>query len=178
MQHRYAVAHGGSTKPSDPRFSGCPIHLPHLGVVDLAAFTVFRRTKLWLSAAPADVIGAACASGRPVGRLGLSDDEGWPLCVRAPAPNRMDSHYSLMATDRRFPVVHGGEPGSPAQPFHVGHGPGMSARGVGLLGPVELGRTRRTRDRNPYSVPQPRSRAVPNRQCSAPLHVEIRPGCF
>lgn len=57
------------------------------GVVDAdAIFTMFRRAKLWLDAIPADVIAAACISGLLNGRLGLSDDMGWPLCASVRPP--------------------------------------------------------------------------------------------
>src|SRR5580658_8580357 len=51
------------------------------GVVDAdAIFTMFRRAKLWLDAIATDVMTQACVSGVLNGRLGLSDDKGWPLC--------------------------------------------------------------------------------------------------
>jgi hypothetical protein len=50
-------------------------------------FTMFRRAKLWLEAIPEPVIAAASRSGVLVGRLGLTDPKGNPLCasVRPPA---------------------------------------------------------------------------------------------
>ena len=57
------------------------------GVVDEAGvFTMFRRAKLWLDAVPAETIGAACTSGLLIGRLGLSDEAGWPLCASVRPP--------------------------------------------------------------------------------------------
>jgi len=59
------------------------------GVVDAdvdPAFTMFRRAKLWLDAVPTDVVRAACRSGMLVGRLGLSDEAGWPLCASVRPP--------------------------------------------------------------------------------------------
>lgn len=57
------------------------------GVVEAAAaFTMFRRAKLWLDAVPAETIGAACTSGLLIGRLGLSDEAGWPLCASVRPP--------------------------------------------------------------------------------------------
>lgn len=57
------------------------------GVVDAAAvFTMFRRAKLWLNAVPPEVLRAASPSGTLIGRLGLSDDEGWPLCASVRPP--------------------------------------------------------------------------------------------
>lgn len=61
------------------------------GVVDGEDhFTMFRRAKLWLDAVPDDVMGAACQDGALLtGRLGLSDDHGWPLCASV-RPPRID----------------------------------------------------------------------------------------
>ncbi|RDH76442.1 monooxygenase [Mycolicibacterium moriokaense] len=48
---------------------------------------MFRRAKLMLDAVPADVLANAVESGTLVGRLGLTDAKGQPLCaaVRPPA---------------------------------------------------------------------------------------------
>jgi hypothetical protein len=51
------------------------------GVVDAGAFTMFRRAKLWLDAVPGEVMAPAVEGGVLVGRRGLSDDHGWPLCA-------------------------------------------------------------------------------------------------
>lgn len=84
----------GSSSPTvdlrGPQIQGSPgkrfIYLTW-GVVDSAAvFTMFRRAKLWLDAVPAEVVRAACASGLLIGRLGLSDDKGWPLCASVRPP--------------------------------------------------------------------------------------------
>jgi hypothetical protein len=57
------------------------------GVVDDGrAFTMFRRAKLWLDAVPTGVAKAAQAGGLLIGRLGLSDDRGWPLCAAVRPP--------------------------------------------------------------------------------------------
>jgi Family of unknown function (DUF5990) len=57
------------------------------GVVDSpGSFTMFRRAKVWLAAVPEEVMGAACREGVLVGRLGLSDDRGWPLCASVRPP--------------------------------------------------------------------------------------------
>jgi hypothetical protein len=57
------------------------------GVVDdVGTFVMFRRAKLWLDAVPAPVMEAACAAGLLIGRLGLSDDHGWPLCASVRPP--------------------------------------------------------------------------------------------
>ncbi|WP_235455309.1 DUF5990 family protein [Streptomyces olivochromogenes] len=58
------------------------------GTVDEAgAFTMFRRAKLMLDAVPADVLDAAARSGLLVGRLGLTDARGNPLCARVVPPH-------------------------------------------------------------------------------------------
>lgn len=54
-------------------------------------FTMFRRAKLWLDAVPATVMRAACDRGVLVGRLGLSDDKGWPLCAAVRPPRIVGS---------------------------------------------------------------------------------------
>jgi Family of unknown function (DUF5990) len=60
------------------------------GVVDEGdVFTMFRRAKLRLDAVPADVMDEASSRGLLVGRLGLSDDAGWPLCASV-RPPRME----------------------------------------------------------------------------------------
>ena len=60
------------------------------GVVDQPdAFRMFRRAKIWLDAVPVDVMRSACELGLLVGRLGLTDDKGWPLCA-AVRPPRID----------------------------------------------------------------------------------------
>ena len=48
---------------------------------------MFRRAKLMLDALPADFLSMAASSGLLVGRLGLTDGKGQPLCaaVRPPA---------------------------------------------------------------------------------------------
>ncbi|MGW7382794.1 DUF5990 family protein [Streptomyces sp. NPDC054794] len=58
------------------------------GTVDEAgAFTMFRRAKLMLDAVPADVLDAAARSGLLIGRLGLTDARGNPLCARVVPPH-------------------------------------------------------------------------------------------
>jgi hypothetical protein len=73
-----------------PQIQGAPgkrfIYLTW-GVVDAAGvFTMFRRAKLWFTAVPNEIIEAAGRSGLLVGRLGLSDDQGWPLCASVRPP--------------------------------------------------------------------------------------------
>jgi hypothetical protein len=49
-------------------------------------FSMFRRAKVWLDAVPEEVLGKAVDRGVLVGRLGLSDDKGWPLCAAVRPP--------------------------------------------------------------------------------------------
>jgi hypothetical protein len=58
------------------------------GTVDESGvFTMFRRAKLMLDAIPADVLTAAARDGLLVGRLGLTDPQGGPLCARVEPPH-------------------------------------------------------------------------------------------
>lgn len=50
------------------------------------AFSMFRRAKLMLDAVPVDVLEAAVREGLLVGRLGLTDGHGRPLCARVVPP--------------------------------------------------------------------------------------------
>jgi hypothetical protein len=47
---------------------------------------MFRRAKLWLDAVPTRVMAEACDLGLLVGRLGLTDDKGHPLCASVRPP--------------------------------------------------------------------------------------------
>jgi uncharacterized protein DUF5990 len=49
-------------------------------------FNMFRRAKLWLDAVDPEVLDAARTSGRLVGRLGLTDARGHPLCASVRPP--------------------------------------------------------------------------------------------
>ncbi|MFF0012612.1 DUF5990 family protein [Streptomyces sp. NPDC005374] len=58
------------------------------GTVDEAGtFTMFRRAKLLLDVIPAEVLAAAARDGLLVGRLGLTDPKGGPLCARVEPPH-------------------------------------------------------------------------------------------
>jgi hypothetical protein len=58
------------------------------GTVDEAGtFTMFRRAKLLLDVIPEDVLAAAARDGLLVGRLGLTDPQGGPLCARVEPPH-------------------------------------------------------------------------------------------
>lgn len=50
------------------------------------AFTMFRRAKLWLDAVPDEVMRTAIDRDVLVGRLGLTDSKGWPLCASVRPP--------------------------------------------------------------------------------------------
>ena len=67
--------------------SGRFIYLSWGTVDDNKHFTLFRRAKLWLDGVPADVMDSAGKLGMLVGRLGLTDGKGNPVCaaVRPPA---------------------------------------------------------------------------------------------
>lgn len=57
------------------------------GVVDATgSFSMFRRAKLWLDAVPDEVMAPAIDGGLLVGRLGLTDEAGWPLCASVRPP--------------------------------------------------------------------------------------------
>jgi hypothetical protein len=57
------------------------------GTVDESGtFTMFRRAKLMLDSVPAEVLAAAAREGLLVGRLGLTDACGNPLCARVEPP--------------------------------------------------------------------------------------------
>ncbi len=58
------------------------------GTVDESGtFTMFRRAKLMLDVIPDDVLTAAARAGLLVGRLGLTDAQGGPLCARVEPPH-------------------------------------------------------------------------------------------
>jgi Family of unknown function (DUF5990) len=81
---------GGAPDLAGPYVQGPPggrfVYLSWGSVDADGAFTMFRRAKLLLAAVPSDVLTAAVAAGRLVGRLGLSDAEGRPLCARVVPP--------------------------------------------------------------------------------------------
>lgn len=57
------------------------------GTVDgSGAFTMFRRARLMLGAVPGEVLDAAVREGLLVGRPGLADAHGAPLCARVVPP--------------------------------------------------------------------------------------------
>jgi Family of unknown function (DUF5990) len=57
------------------------------GVVDeQARFQMFRRAKLWIGDIPARVLQAGRQTGTLVGRLGLTDEGGRPVCAAVRPP--------------------------------------------------------------------------------------------
>jgi Family of unknown function (DUF5990) len=55
-------------------------------VDDAGAFTMFRRAKLMFDAIPPAIVADAAKQGRLVGRLGLTDKKGNPLCAAVRPP--------------------------------------------------------------------------------------------
>jgi hypothetical protein len=79
-----AVESGAGTDLKGPYIQGRPggrfIYLSW-GTVDVVgSFKMFRRAKVWLDSVPTDVIDRAVGLGMLVGRLGLTDRRGNPLC--------------------------------------------------------------------------------------------------
>jgi len=73
-----------------PHIQGPPggrfIYLSWGTIDDAGNFTLFRRAKLWLDAVPLAVITSAMELGLLVGRLGLTDRKGNPLCAAVQPP--------------------------------------------------------------------------------------------
>ncbi|MDQ6698177.1 MAG: DUF5990 family protein [Actinomycetota bacterium] len=68
--------------PAHRRF----VYLSWVTVDDAERFTMFRRAKLWLDAVPPEVLDRAVDHGLLVGRLGLTDPKGNPLCASVRPP--------------------------------------------------------------------------------------------
>ena len=64
-----------------PYIQGPFLYLNWGSVNDGGNMEMFRRAKLMLADVPAAVLDAAAASGLLVGRLGLTDGKGRPLCA-------------------------------------------------------------------------------------------------
>jgi hypothetical protein len=62
------------------------IYLSWGTVDDAERFALFRGAKLWLDAVPPAVIARALDTGVLVGRLGLTDSNGHPLCAAVRPP--------------------------------------------------------------------------------------------
>jgi len=85
-----AVVSPGGIDVKGPYIQGPPagrfIYLSWGTVADDNRFTLFRRAKLWLDAIPPAVILSALDAGLLVGRLGLTDRKGNPLCAAVRPP--------------------------------------------------------------------------------------------
>lgn len=88
------------------------------GTIDEAgAFTMFRRAKLMLDAVPADVLDAAARGGLLVGRLGLTDARGGPLCARVVPPQiAWTAEMHCLAAFRAASASHTGGYGTASSP--------------------------------------------------------------
>ena len=73
-----------------PCIQGLPgarfIYLSWGTVDDAKNFELFRRAKLWLDCIPSEVVANAVDQGLLVGRLGLTDHNGNPLCAAVRPP--------------------------------------------------------------------------------------------
>ncbi|MGW6908886.1 DUF5990 family protein [Streptomyces sp. NPDC054940] len=78
------------TDVKGPHVQGRPrarfIYLSWGTVDDSGAFTMFRRAKVMLDAVPDEILEASARAGLLVGRLGLTDARGGPLCARVVPP--------------------------------------------------------------------------------------------
>jgi len=85
-----AAAAPGGVDLKGPYIQGPPggrfIYLSWGTVDGVQTFTLFRRAKLWLDAIPPAVIDSALRLGLLVGRLGLTDAKGNPLCAAVRPP--------------------------------------------------------------------------------------------
>ncbi|MGW3287324.1 DUF5990 family protein [Streptomyces sp. NPDC001002] len=85
-----AVVSEDGTDVKGPYLQGGPggrfVYLSWGSVDEAGAFTMFRRAKLMLDAVPGEVLDTAVREGVLVGRLGLTDGRGGPLCARVVPP--------------------------------------------------------------------------------------------
>jgi len=85
-----AVRSPGGVDLRGPYIQGAPggrfIYLSWGTVEGAHRFTLFRRAKLWLDAVPTDTLDRALELGVLVGRLGLTDGKGNPLCAAVRPP--------------------------------------------------------------------------------------------
>jgi hypothetical protein len=85
-----AAGPDGGADLRGPYIQGPPggrfIYLNWGTVDDSGEFTMFRRAKLWLEAVPPEVIASAAERGVLVGRLGLTDPKGNPVCASIRPP--------------------------------------------------------------------------------------------
>jgi hypothetical protein len=73
-----------------PYIQGSPgsrfIYLSWGTVDDASRFQLFRRAKLWLDCIPSGVLAHAVHEGLLIGRVGLTDRKGNPLCAAVRPP--------------------------------------------------------------------------------------------
>ncbi|MFD8146812.1 DUF5990 family protein [Streptomyces sp. NPDC059708] len=85
-----ATPSASGTDITGPYVQGRPggrfVYLSWGTVEESGAFTMFRRAKLLLDAVPAETLLDAVRGGLLVGRLGLTDALGHPLCARVVPP--------------------------------------------------------------------------------------------
>jgi hypothetical protein len=62
------------------------VYLSWFAIDDTGDSRLFRRAKLWLDAVPVPVLDSALERGLLVGRLGLTDTRGNPLCAAVRPP--------------------------------------------------------------------------------------------
>lgn len=84
------VASADGTDIKGPCIQGPPggrfIYLSWGDVAADGAFTMFRRAKLQLATIPSGLVAEAGADGEIVGRLGLTDQKGGPVCASVRPP--------------------------------------------------------------------------------------------
>jgi Family of unknown function (DUF5990) len=80
----------GGADLKGPYIQGPPggrfIYLNWGTVDDSGEFAMFRRAKLWLEAVPPEVLAAGADLGVLVGRVGLTDPRGNPVCASVRPP--------------------------------------------------------------------------------------------
>jgi Family of unknown function (DUF5990) len=83
-------ASDGATDLKGPYIQGAPggrfIYLNWGTIDEPGTFALFRRAKLQLDAVPPQVLKSAAEQGVLVGRLGLTDRKGNPLCASVRPP--------------------------------------------------------------------------------------------
>jgi hypothetical protein len=80
----------GAADVRGPYIQGPPggrfIYLNWVTVDDAGEPELFRRAKLWLDGVPPAVLDEAARTGLLVGRLGLTDSKGHPICASCRPP--------------------------------------------------------------------------------------------
>ena len=90
IQEVRAAKPDGGADLRGPYIQGPPggrfIYLNWGTVDDSGEFAMFRRAKLWLEAVPPEVLAAGADLGVLVGRVGLTDPRGNPVCASVRPP--------------------------------------------------------------------------------------------